>query len=553
LQLSVRAALALPSLTKAQVLGGAEGLDRPVTWVHIVEVLGDPFLLPRDTVILTHGYGLEDPEAATRFLTSASAAGVAALGVAVGPERPPLPQALIALADERRLPLLQLPPGARFRSACEEAVEVLLTPDGVTEDRLFARLQEIRRQGGSYGELVTETATTLGATVLLTNRRKRILVSYAPTDEGAPARYAELLAKTASLERIFRSRSLVVVTPSPESGDPPLVMVPVVLDDDIHGSLAVATAAPVNDALTQALEDASRVMALQAFNLRLDFDHDHDLADELSDLLLSPSPSIDPGTRRRLLHVGFDLDHPFRVVLIRPGIDEGSRHPAHPRGALSTLTRHLVQGEHYTPLVTSDEQRIVVIKEAHPDGAKAEVEGLTRVHEELAARYADLPIRIVAGGPGLLGDLDKSLEEAERALSVAQAQHPEGGVLAFEDLGIDSLLMDMLRSPRAAAWVTEVMRPLTVYDKKKKSPLLRRTLETYLALDCNAERTAEKLYLHPNTVRYRLRLIEELTGRPLAVQGHRTAFQVALCFMALLEDDPTGDPEDGWSEQLPQA
>ncbi len=549
MELSVRDALALPPLDRSVVLAGEAGLDRPVTWIHIVEVLGDPFLLARGALVLTHGSGLEDGLFARRFLSTASSAEVAALAVAgdggvLSPE-------LVALAEELRLPLVALDPRTDFYAVCRPVVTALLAPGDGGGDGLFPKLAAILARGEGLSAMTDEICTTLRATTLVTTRRKQAIASSSLEDEEALDRYTQLLTKTAGLERIFRSRPLVTISDGPDSEDPPLLLLPIVFDQDIHGALGVATRAPVDEALIQTLDGAARALALQRYFSRLDFECDRRQAVELTQSLLSPSPGLQPATRRRLVDVGFDLDRPWRVSLIRAVDGEGTGEVADPVGQLCSLSRHLVPSDHFPPLVTCGPHGITIIMEAHPDGAQAENEGLRRIHEELCAHFPDLAVWIVSGGAVPIGDLDKSRQEAERAMTVARAHEPSGTVLAFEDLGVDSLLLDLLSSPRAAAWVTEVLRPLLAYDAKKKGPLLRRTLDTYLALDCNADRTAEKLYLHANTVRYRLRLIEELTGRPLAVQDHRTAFHVALRFLSLMEEDPLQPAEVG--RALPPA
>lgn len=543
MELSVRDALALHPLDRAVVLAGEAGLDRPVAWIQIVEVLGDPFLLARGTLVLTHGSGLDDPLFARRFLSTASSAEVAALAVAAEEQSGLLPTELVALAEELSLPLLGIDPQVDFYDVCRPVVTALLSPTVPAEDSLFLRLASILARGDGLFAMTDEICTTLRATTLVTTRRKRPIASSSCEGEEVLGRYAQLLTNTAGLERIFRSRPLVTISGGPDSEDPPLLLLPIIFDDDIHGALGVATRAPVGETLVQALDGAARAVALQFYSSRLDFECDRGQTCELTQSLLSPPPGLEPATRRRLLNVGFDLERPWRVSLIRAVDDKGTGDVVDPTGALCSLSRHLVRSDHYTPLVTCGPDSITIIMEAHPDGPQAEIEGLTRIHEELFAHFPELAVWIVSGGAVPIGDLDKSRQEAERAMTVAQAHEPTGTVLAFEDLGIDSLLLDLISSPRAAAWVTEVLRPLLAYDAKKKGALLRRTLDTYLALDCNADRTAEKLYLHANTVRYRLRVIEELTGRPLAVQDHRTVFHVALRFLSLMEEDPLQSAE----------
>ena len=61
---------------------------------------------------------------------------------------------------------------------------------------------------------------------------------------------------------------------------------------------------------------------------------------------------------------------------------------------------------------------------------------------------------------------------------------------------------------------------------------LMETLRTYLDSDLDVARTAETLYVHPNTVRYRLRRVSDLTG----LDTHRFSGQVELLTIARLSE-----------------
>jgi DNA-binding PucR family transcriptional regulator len=71
------------------------------------------------------------------------------------------------------------------------------------------------------------------------------------------------------------------------------------------------------------------------------------------------------------------------------------------------------------------------------------------------------------------------------------------------------------------------------YDRGHHADLVR-TVEVYLASDCNLQRTAEKLYIHPKTVRYRLGRVEELAAISLTSQQDRFDAQMAIKIVRVL-------------------
>jgi purine catabolism regulator len=73
----------------------------------------------------------------------------------------------------------------------------------------------------------------------------------------------------------------------------------------------------------------------------------------------------------------------------------------------------------------------------------------------------------------------------------------------------------------------EVLRPLTDFDRDGHGELVA-TLHAYLAADCSVQAVAERLFVHRNTVRYRLDQIERLTGRSLQSTQDRVQLWLAL-------------------------
>jgi PucR-like helix-turn-helix protein/diguanylate cyclase with GGDEF domain len=99
-----------------------------------------------------------------------------------------------------------------------------------------------------------------------------------------------------------------------------------------------------------------------------------------------------------------------------------------------------------------------------------------------------------------LSDIPTAHREARRALALA----PAGGVLRLADLTLFDYLL---------AGADEAARRLGPSGLERVDAPLRKTLLAYAACDLNVGATARRLQLHPNTVHYRLRRLERLTGR----------------------------------------
>ncbi|MFD0527729.1 helix-turn-helix domain-containing protein [Kitasatospora arboriphila] len=131
--------------------------------------------------------------------------------------------------------------------------------------------------------------------------------------------------------------------------------------------------------------------------------------------------------------------------------------------------------------------------------------------------------RRTGGGRGGADALRGALVQAAYALESA----PAGTVASSAET--DSLAALLLGTPPEvrAAFHHRLLAPLAAHDRANAVSLLG-TLDAFLAHDCSWTRTAEALHLHVNTVHYRLRRIEELTGRSLARLQDRLDLRAAL-------------------------
>jgi hypothetical protein len=129
-----------------------------------------------------------------------------------------------------------------------------------------------------------------------------------------------------------------------------------------------------------------------------------------------------------------------------------------------------------------------------------------------------------------LRDTPQALRFARLALAGLRGTGP--GVARFDD---DPLAMVVVAAPAEAAHLVEVvLRPLIDLPAAERARLLE-TLEHWYAAAGSATDAARSLFVHPNTVRYRLRRIEELTGRSLS--DPRAAADIGAALLAVRRAD----------------
>lgn len=104
--------------------------------------------------------------------------------------------------------------------------------------------------------------------------------------------------------------------------------------------------------------------------------------------------------------------------------------------------------------------------------------------------------------------MKQSLNEAELAINSAKCQGLDGTITRYKDIGIYSILFSVENRSILENYFSEVLGPISSSDSKDNN--LVEILEMYLNENCNITVTAEKLFLHRNTLKYKIKKIEEL-------------------------------------------
>ena len=137
-------------------------------------------------------------------------------------------------------------------------------------------------------------------------------------------------------------------------------------------------------------------------------------------------------------------------------------------------------------------------------------------------------------------DLYRAGHEALLAANVAEAGPVEDDnasltALAFEDTGAYRLLLPAMSEDPAELqrFYEETVAPLVAYDDQYETDLVQ-TLETFLDADGNVAGTAQRLYTHRHTVRYRLERCRDLTGLDVASTDGRERLGLGLKAMRVL-------------------
>lgn len=198
----------------------------------------------------------------------------------------------------------------------------------------------------------------------------------------------------------------------------------------------------------------------------------------------------------RARRLGCDLARPSVVVAAEPADDVLERVlTSGACGALMDRRDRMVRA--LVPVLTGSEAHLF--------------ENLRRAHAE-AASQAVIGVSSVCVGPAALA---QGFEEARQSLLGAAMIGRAPGVLRYEELGAYKYLLRIAPDLDARDPTLTAVAKLVAYDRERGAALMQ-TLEEYLRRRGNITATSDALFVHPNTLRQRLRRIGELTGLDLS-------------------------------------
>lgn len=325
-----------------------------------------------------------------------------------------------------------------------------------------------------------------------------------------------------------------VVRPLPGSGAGMISISPVVLDGDVEGVACLVHEGKQTELISWTLLCLSGEAGHHFREIRLTVELEKRFLSSLVDDLTATSVSNKDALAERLITQGYDATTPFSVILVEYGssADVGAM-----RANALRVIRDLDSVGNRRALVKCQGSRVTIAHQVHR-AVRCLLDDLQTFYQHVDRCGGESPVWVASGRPYTLSEgVDKSYVEAVRSLEIARQRYAKGGTLAFEDLGMLNVLFESLGSSASAEHVDTLLEPLLAYDTKKKHNILIHTIASYLNHDCNLAETAAALHLHKNTLRYRLSLVERLTGQRISSLETQAAFLMALNLRSLMPSE----------------
>lgn len=481
--LTIERVIQSPAL-QLRLIAGADGLSRRVAWAHVSE-LDDPspWLFGAELIMTT---GLGFPRGAARqraYLERLDDCGVAGLAVSAQLHMPPMSAAFLTAADERGFPVLEVPLSVPFIAIVQEVAAAVQAD---STQRLNAQLQVFGAIRWLASEEVVEEQVFERLERLSGFRLFLCTTQHLPLFPGVPVPPPDLhgLVPTSADSPPTVPGGFALPIPGP--GGPGGYLLAIERDGVNHAGLAVvqhiATVAALQLTMRRHREETLR----------------REGAETLAELLQGTLSR--EATARRLARSGFDTERSLQLLVIRNAAAQL------PDGDVSRCLAETGAAH----LLLQQREYSYLLSHADADARRA------------LATFTSL--RIGASRPF---DSGQRLAAPRREALWAAARAVDAGIsyVGYGDDSIGRWLIEDASTLRSL--VHTVLGAVQAYDREHDIQLVR-TVQTWMERDRQNTNAAQALHLHPNTLAYRLRRFEEVSGRDLRSTSDLSELWLAL-------------------------
>jgi purine catabolism regulator len=515
-----------------RLVAGAAGADHAVRWVHISELPDPTPFLSGGELLLTTGMQLAEPDEQREYVARLARHGLAGLGLGTGFAHDALPEAMVAAAEEHGFALFEVPYEVPFIAVTEKAFTHLVNEHYAVLQRALAaheRLERIVLSEGGLDGVAAALAALIGGPAIVFDARGDVLAQHAPRVPLDPELVEELATELRERARTgarrgyapggaLQGRALALpVARTPQgnaAGDGPLPQAWLVAGKD---------GGPLSELDRLVLHQAVTIVALELLRRRVAHETERRLAgDVLSAMVSGELEGAELGRRLEPFGLG---ERAGALVLAPPRTRKAAAEDALARA----LADHAPAG-----LAAGTGRFSCVLLPAGRGGDEELFALAERIRARVSAEVG-APLDAGAGRAVAAGELRRSFHEARCALEAiglggradGDGNGAAGALATYRDLGSFQLLLSLQDDEALRLFCDSILAPIEDGEGAYGGELMR-SLEAFIECNGQWERAARQLYCHRHTLRYRIRRVEELTGRSLDSARDRIDFWLAL-------------------------
>ncbi|QCJ40613.1 PucR family transcriptional regulator [Bacillus sp. S3] len=500
--ITLKELLRLPVLKDAKVISGEKGLNRVVRYIDIMEVPDISGWLREGLLLLSTAYAMRnEPSLLPKLVKQLAEANAAAL--AIKPERflHEVPSTMIQMSNAFDLPIIQLPKGIPYIEITQSVMELVID----RQSSLLRKSEEI------YKNLTTMVLENMGIQSVADN-------------------ISELLQS--SIWLIDNTGDIIVSSPvnAFDGSSPNPRYWGIRVDKEIVGKLIVDKE-ELGELDIICIEQARLVFALELMRRKTALDTEKKLRGNFIDDLLSGLPLSKQEIITEGNQLGLDPEAWWEIAIIEGKGEDVSNLVDRLNRFISeeSKTHHIKSYLHW-----QGSRLVLLLGSPNKGNISSHSHRKTNFWiEKLESLLGNnKEIHIGFGKKTLLWEVQRSYLEAKKAIIFGSTMDNIKQVFSFEEIELFDLLMEASESVDIDKFVQKKLENLYRYDQENSTEFMK-TLYCYIYTNGSLKESGKHLFLHRNSVKYRMDKIRELFDIDLDDTRERLVYFFCLIYFLL--------------------
>ncbi len=530
--------------------------ERDVEWLSITEAPVENFVR-KNELVLTTGIGCDhDMDVFKQFVHDVVESGASGLAIATGRFIFDIPYEILEIAEKNGFPIIELPWELRFADISHQVMQELTKKqqyDLGESKKIQEQLLNLILNGEGLTEVAKFVSKKINQPIIITDKHCMIKGIH-PVSRSLSDKWGALVESSVlplmEDEATFSRDPLQMKVQTVEHSGQPVIQLPIIKSyNRIQGYLYVLPKNKrtdlddllnryVSNILEHAVTTAAfwflRENAIEETEVRLRDDF-------VTRLALEPIESWERVVRRGKV-LGYNIELPFvcivatlekmevyyhKVKNVQGSYQEWLQSMVH---YIEEELIHSAQSLQRQLMVTNkNEELILFLETTSGDSSYDSVNDfLDLVDRRLTNLLPDLNILWAIGSQHERpNQFYKSYKEAKLSLYIGKKKGALHRRIHYYDTTFERAILSLMKNDEMIDIVSATIYPLVQYDEKKENDLIK-TFNVFFNHQCNVSKTARALNLHRQTLLYRLRKIESLTGLSLNNSDHLFLLTLSL-------------------------
>ncbi len=546
MSVTVADAMVIGGLAHCRVVAGAEGMEREIEYVTVMEVPDVIDWLNGKDFLLTSLYAIKDDmQAQAELVKQLVDKGCAALAIKTHRFFNEIPECILEAANLLKFPIIEIDKDVRY-------IDIITPLTGLILDKQTFEQAHIE----DFFHVLTEMAMEGQESTAIIGMVEKFIHNLVTLESDVPViqennRWNSAVAPLTASQRtaLLKSKRSLGMTRELDQVVLPCIVAPIILNGELEGYLTCwQTVRTFTQMDLAVLERVIPLLALQILEIKTRIEVEQKYKNDfMSGILLGNIPSGEEIIEKsRLYHWDltldyvvslFDTDHFARLI------ENQLRDEVSIQGFKQRWLRNverLAKAEFQRAIVILWNDKFVVLcpYDSREDTAKVidrvkvMIEGIQKkLLREIPG--VTFTVGISRPYPGVSG-LREGYAEATKAIQLGRPVYGRNTCIYFGELGVYRFLSQVKDDVDLKSFYDETVGQLLAYDLTHDTHLTE-SLVAYFNKNFNVVDAAKDLFVHPNTLKYRLQRIEEITGCYLHEAEGRLKLHLGLKIRKILD------------------